>query len=53
MYCYYHPNQPLTNFCNNPQCALPLCPKCINVHLAQSSVQHEILPIGDILDSIN
>lgn len=47
MDCYYHSKQPLTNFCNNPLCSLPLCPKCINLHLSQSNLSHDLVPIGD------
>lgn len=47
MDCYYHPKQALTNFCSNSLCALPLCPKCISVHLAQSTLSHQMTPIGE------
>ena len=43
MDCYYHPKSPLTNFCTHPSCSLPLCPQCINIHLSQSSVPHQII----------
>lgn len=49
MQCYYHPAQPLVNFCTNPQCALPLCPKCVSLHTAQSPrLPHPLLPFDDL-----
>lgn len=51
MDCYYHSKQPLTNFCTNPLCSLPLCPKCINLHLAQSNLSHDLLPIAEAFSS--
>jgi len=47
MDCYYHPKNPLLNFCTNPSCALPLCPKCINIHLSQSTYAHEIVSLNE------
>jgi hypothetical protein len=51
MDCYYHPKNPLLNFCNNPSCALPLCPKCISIHLSQSSSFHEVVSLNDAVAS--
>lgn len=53
MDCYYHPKNPLLNFCMNPNCALPLCPKCINVHLSQSTNSHEIVSLNEAEASIS
>lgn len=50
MDCYYHPKNPLQNFCNNPSCALPLCPKCINIHLSQVNCTHEIITLNEAID---
>lgn len=47
MDCFYHAKQPLTNFCSNSLCALPLCPKCINLHLSQSNLSHDLVTIDD------
>lgn len=52
MDCYYHPHNPLLNFCINPRCSLPLCPKCINIHLSQSSTTHEIVSLNEAMASI-
>lgn len=30
--CKSHPKQPITNFCKNSQCNLPLCPECVVIH---------------------
>ena len=30
--CAYHPKERITNFCKDPDCLLPLCPKCIKIH---------------------
>lgn len=30
--CAYHVGERITNFCMNPGCLLPLCPKCIKLH---------------------
>ena len=46
MDCYYHPKQPLLNFCNHPTCSLPLCPKCINIHLTETSIPHNLVPLN-------
>lgn len=51
MDCYYHSKQSLTNFCTNPLCSLPLCPKCINLHLSQSNLSHDLLPIAEAFSS--
>jgi hypothetical protein len=51
MDCYYHTKQPLTNFCSNPLCSLPLCPKCINLHLSQSNLSHDLVPIAEAFSS--
>jgi hypothetical protein len=53
MDCYYHPKNPLLNFCMNPSCALPLCPKCINVHLSQSTYAHELLSLNEATAAIS
>lgn len=31
--CIYHPYYLITNYCTDPQCNLPLCPDCIQIHL--------------------
>lgn len=53
MDCFYHPKNPLLNFCLNPDCALPLCPKCINIHLSQSAASHEIVALNEAMASIS
>jgi hypothetical protein len=45
--CYYHPDNILHNFCVNTDCALPLCPKCINIHLNQSNQKHHIQSLSE------
>lgn len=30
--CAFHPNEVIFNFCRNPDCLLPLCPTCVDVH---------------------
>lgn len=52
MDCYYHPNNPLLNFCINPNCSLPLCPKCINLHLSQSTSAHQIVSLKEAMTSV-
>lgn len=53
MDCFYHPKNPLLNFCLNPHCALPLCPKCINIHLSQSVATHEIVALNEAMSSVS
>lgn len=31
--CAFHPNEFITNFCRNMNCLLPLCPKCVKIHI--------------------
>ena len=33
--CAFHPQLTLTNFCRNPECMLPMCPKCVKIHSAE------------------
>ena len=30
--CHYHPNKMITNFCEEQQCLLPMCPNCVSIH---------------------
>ena len=30
--CHYHPNKMITNFCEEQQCLLPMCPNCVAIH---------------------
>ena len=32
IYCAFHGKEKITNFCTDPNCLLPLCPKCIKIH---------------------
>lgn len=45
--CHYHPGTPLQNFCTNPACSLPLCPKCIKSHLQDKMHEHNILTLEE------
>lgn len=31
-YCYFHKDNPITNFCTLAQCTLPMCPDCLPIH---------------------
>lgn len=33
--CAFHPSEMITNFCRNSSCLLPLCPKCIKIHVEE------------------
>ena len=35
-YCVFHPGLYILNFCQSPQCLLPLCAECVKLH----SIQH-------------
>ena len=50
--CHYHPDTQLQNFCANPACSLPMCPKCIHIHLHDFTQQHHILPLEDSIQMI-
>lgn len=43
--CAFHGEEIITNFCKCEQCYLPLCPKCIKLHLQDHKAQgtHAIL----------
>ncbi len=30
--CHYHLDKPITNFCDQHECILPMCPECVQVH---------------------
>ena len=30
--CAFHLNEKIINFCRDPHCLLPLCPRCIKIH---------------------
>ena len=47
--CHYHPGTPLQNFCTNPACSLPLCPKCIKPHLQDKTHEHNILSLEEVI----
>lgn len=35
IFCAYHPQELLTNFCCDSNCLMPLCPNCIVEHTEQ------------------
>ena len=51
--CHYHPDQILHNFCSTPKCSIPLCPKCIHLHLADQSVPHHLISFEEMLEMTN
>ena len=32
MKCHYHQTKTITNFCDEQNCILPMCPECVQVH---------------------
>lgn len=40
IFCAYHPNEFLTNFCCDPECLMPLCPNCIVEHTEQHFLEN-------------
>lgn len=46
--CIYHQNQPITNFCRDAQCLMPLCPYCIEQHLEIHRQNNQFAKIDNI-----
>ena len=40
IYCAYHQNEMLTNFCCDSECLMPLCPNCIVEHTEQHFLEN-------------
>ncbi len=40
IFCAYHPNEFLTNFCCDSECLMPLCPNCIVEHTEQHFLEN-------------
>jgi len=32
VFCHYHPTLRITNFCMKPECLMPLCAACVELH---------------------
>lgn len=30
--CHYHTDKKITNFCEEEECLLPMCPTCVSIH---------------------
>ncbi|EAS06283.2 hypothetical protein TTHERM_00328640 (macronuclear) [Tetrahymena thermophila SB210] len=52
LFCAYHVGQNITNFCEDSQCLMPLCPKCLPIHTSehkQNKTYGSFQPIDDMI----
>ncbi|KAM3135308.1 hypothetical protein pb186bvf_012606 [Paramecium bursaria] len=49
--CHYHKGQFIVNFCQAPQCIMPLCPICIQIH-SQEHINEGSYPIFVSLETL-
>lgn len=52
-FCYYHPEQLITNFCKNIDCLLPLCPECVNIHTMYHKTNNNYGELISIENALN
>jgi hypothetical protein len=53
IFCAYHPNEFLTNFCCDEDCLMPLCPNCIVEHTEQHFLENNKPAYVNLLEAIN
>lgn len=48
--CYFHDQNTITHFCTKPECTLPMCDKCLPIHLQEhppANRNNGIIDFGD------